>query len=72
MNNNTRIQAHIMNNDTTVLVITPHKENHRKRPITILEVITMKGLKKTILVTGLITETETNIMAITSGHYMED
>ena len=61
-----------MNNHITVLIITPHKENHRKRYITILEVVTVKGLQKTVLVTGLIIETEMDIMAITSGHDMED
>ena len=69
---NTRTQAQIMNNHTAVLMMTQDKENHRKRPITILEVIRVKGLQKTIVVTGLITETEMNIMAITSGHGMED
>ena len=61
-----------MNNHITVLMITLHKENHRRRHITILEAITVKGLQKMILVTGLITEAEIHIMAITLGHDMED
>ena len=51
---------------------TLHRASQRKGHITIVKAITVKGLKKTALVTGLITETEKKIIIITSEHDMED
>ena len=61
-----------MNNETTITMKMPHKASHRKGQITIVRMITVMGLQKTALAMGLITETETNLMIIISGHGMED
>ena len=50
--------------DTFVVTKTSHKVNLRKGHITIVKAITLKGLQKTAWVTGLITETELNLMII--------
>ena len=65
MNNNTRTKKkHIMINHIMIITKTSGKRNHRKGHITVVKVITVRGLQKTPWVIGLITETEMDLMII--------